>query len=295
MPKNPLRFFTNVSCGRRLPDTVHAGRGRTNVSMTTLLLSAPGRDTGTGAPQYTLRLAADATEVAAAQRLRYHVFAEEVGARLSPAVAGDDSDEFDAYCDHLIVIDERDRAVVATYRLLPPGRSPRPYAATEFITCGLDPIAGDLVVTGRSCVHPDHRAGAAINLIWSGIARYLQLYNFRYVGGCASVDVRHGDAAATAVWSLAQARHLSPEPWRVIPHRPWIPGATPATDLTGIAPTDRRALPPLLQGYLRLGAWICGPAAYDPDFGCADFYVLLDAARISPRYLRHFLGDGAAP
>ncbi len=294
MPKNPLRFFTNVSCGRWLPDTVHAGRGRTNGGMTTLLLSAPGRDTGTGAPQYTLRLAADATEVAAAQRLRYDVFAGEVGARLSPALAGHDSDEFDAYCDHLIVIDERDGAVVATYRLLPPGRSPRPYAATEFITGGLDPIAGQLVETGRSCVHPDHRAGAAINLIWAGIARYMHLYNLRYVGGCASVDVRHGDAAATAVWSLAQAKHLSPEPWRVTPHRPWIPRTTPAADPTGISPVGRPALPPLLQGYLRLGAWICGPAAYDPDFGCADFYVLLDVARISPRYLRHFLGDGAA-
>jgi putative hemolysin len=260
--------------------------------MTTLLLSAPGRDTGSGMPQYTLRLAANATEVAAAQRLRYQVFAGEVGARLSTAVAGHDSDEFDTYCDHLIVIDERDGAVVATYRLLPPGRSPRPYAATEFATGGLDPIAGQLVEAGRSCVHPDHRAGAPINLIWAGIARYMHLYNFRYVGGCASVDVRSCDAAATAVWSLAQARFLAPEPWRVVPHRPWTPRAT-ATDVTATTSAGRLALPPLLQGYLRLGAWICGPAAYDPDFGCADFYVLLDVTRIGQRYLRHFLGDGA--
>ena len=265
--------------------------------MTTLLLSAPGRDTGTGAPQYTLRLAADPAEVAAAQRLRYDVFAGEVGARLNTPVAGVDSDEFDAHCDHLIVVDERDSAVVGTYRLLPPGRAARRYAATEFVTDGLDPIADQLVETGRSCVHPDHRAGAAINLIWAGIARYMHLYNYRYVGGCASVDVRQGDATATAVWSLAQAKHLSPEPWRVTPHRPWTPETAAAADEIGPAeptPAGRPALPPLLQGYLRLGAWICGPAAYDPDFGCADFYVLLDVTRIGERYMRHFLGDGAA-
>jgi putative hemolysin len=267
-----------------------------NIGMTTLLLSAPGRDTGTGAPQYTLRLAADSAEIAAAQRLRYDVFAGEVGARLTTDVAGHDSDEFDAYCDHLIVVDERDGAVVGTYRLLPPGRAPRRYAATEFVTDGLDPIADQLVETGRSCVHPDHRAGAAINLIWAGIARYMHLYNYRYVGGCASVDVRHGNATASAVWSLAQAKHLSPEPWRVTPHRPWAPETSAAVDeIAPVAPTPagRPALPPLLQGYLRLGAWICGPAAYDPDFGCADFYVLLDVNRIGERYMRHFLGDGA--
>ena len=187
---------------------------------------------------------------------------------------------------------ERDGAVIGTYRLLPPGRAPRRYAATEFATGGLDPIAGQLVETGRSCVHPDHRAGAAINLIWAGIARYMHLYNYRYVGGCASVDVRHSDATATAVWSLAQANHMSPEPWRVTPHRPWNPDATGDTELTTTRP-GRPAVPPLLQGYLRLGAWVCGPAAYDPDFGCADFYVLLDVTRIGERYMRHFLGDGA--
>jgi len=257
--------------------------------MTMLLRSAPGRDTGTGAPHYTLRLAADAADIAAAQRLRYRVFADEVGARLHTSLSGHDSDEFDAHCDHMIVIDERDGTVVATYRLLPPGRTSRRYAATEFDLSGLAPIAHQLVETGRSCVHPDHRAGAAINLMWAGIARYMHLYNYRYVGGCASVDVRAGDATSTAVWAVAQAKHLSPEPWRVTPHRRWTPAAT----VDGVAPTGRVAMPPLLHGYLRLGAWICGPPAYDPDFGCADFYVLLDTHRINERYMRHFLGEAS--
>ena len=256
-----------------------------------LLLSAPGRDTGTGTPQYTLRLAADAAEVAAAQRLRYEVFAGEIGAQLHTPRPGHDTDEFDAHCDHLIVIDERDGSVVATYRLLPPGRLSRRYGATEFDLGGLTTIADQLVETGRSCVHPDHRAGAAINLMWAGIARYMHLYNYRYVGGCASVDVRGGDATASAVWSAAQAKHLSPEPWRVTPLRPWMP----ASGVANAESSARAAMPPLLHGYLRLGAWICGAPAYDPEFGCADFYVLLDVHRISERYMRHFLGDTFAP
>jgi putative hemolysin len=171
---------------------------------------------------------------------------------------------------------------------LPPGRSAHRYAATEFDLAGLAPIAGQLVETGRSCVHPDHRAGAAINLMWAGIARYMHLHNFRFVGGCASVDVRAGDATATAVWSAAQAKHLSPEPWRVRPLRPWKPADA------GAEPLARVVMPPLLHGYLRLGAWICGAPAYDPEFGCADFYVLLDVHRIGARYMRHFLGETAA-
>jgi putative hemolysin len=186
--------------------------------MTTLLLSAPGPAT-TGAPAYTLRLAAHADEVAAAQRLRHDVFAGEIGARLHTLLPGHDVDAFDEFCDHLIVIDERDGAVVGTYRLLPPGRTENRYAADEFDIDALSPIAASLVETGRSCIHPAHRSGAVINLIWAGIARYMHLYGYRYVGGCASVDVRAGDTTANAVWSLARSRYASPEPWRVRPYR----------------------------------------------------------------------------
>jgi putative hemolysin len=256
--------------------------------MTTLLLTSPDREAGTGVPRYTLRLAAGDEEVAAAQRLRYRVFADEVGATLRTPLPGHDIDPFDEHCDHMIVIDERTGEVVATYRLLPPGRSRIRYSDTEFDLAGLDGIRDQLVETGRSCVHPDHRAGAAINLVWAGIARYMHLYGYRYLGGCASVDVRDGGATAAAVWDRAQERHLSPQPWRVAPRRPWVPAA----DAGGVADGGRRpAVPPLLKGYLRLGAWICGAPAHDPEFACADFYVLLDVAGIDARYMRHFLGE----
>jgi putative hemolysin len=256
--------------------------------MNDLLLTASGRragtDTPTGAPQYTLRLASSPAEIAAAQRLRFRVFTDEIGATLRTPVAGHDVDAFDDVCDHMIVVDEHTDTVVATYRLLPPGRTDIRYADSEFDLAPLAPIADQLVETGRSCVDPQHRDGAAINLLWAGIARYMHLHGMRYLGGCASVGLDDGGTTATGFRTLAFAKHLAPDAWRVRPRRPWV---APDTVVT----TTRPKIPPLLRGYLRLGAWIGGEPAFDPDFDCADFYVLLDVTRIDARYLRHFLGD----
>jgi putative hemolysin len=248
--------------------------------MDTLQLQAPIVAT----PQYTVRLAVSAREIAAAQRLRYRVFTDELGATLRTPVPGHDVDAFDAVCDHLIVIDERTADVVATYRLLRPGRSDIRYADSEFDLAPLAAIGTQLVETGRSCVDPDHRDGAAINLLWAGIARYMHRHGLRYLGGCASVGLADGGLTASGFRTLAFAKHLAPSAFRVTPRRPW-------TLPDGVEAGGRPKIPALLRGYLRLGAWIGGEPAFDPDFDCADFYVLLDVERIDPRYLRHFLGE----
>lgn len=240
---------------------------------------------------YTLLIADDPTQVAAAQRLRHEVFATELGATLRPGEAGLDVDPFDAYCDHLIVREDSTGEVVGTYRLLPPGRTSRRYAEDEFDLGALDPLRDDLVETGRSCVHPDHRSGAVINLMWAGLTRYLHLRGSRWLGGCASVPVADGGRTVAEVWAQAQTRHLSPPPLRVRPLRPWFSEPAAAAGPTAAGPAGRVVMPPLLRGYLRLGAWICGEPSYDPDFGCADFYVLFSLDRMNPRYLRHFLGE----
>ncbi|WP_431974129.1 GNAT family N-acetyltransferase [Micromonospora haikouensis] len=282
---------------------------------------------------YTVSIADDPRQVAAAQRLRHEVFATELGATLRPGPVGLDADDLDPYCDHLIVREERTGTVVGTYRLLPPGRTPRRYAEAEFDLTALDPLRDVLVEAGRSCVHPDHRSGAVINLMWTGITRYLHLRGSRWLGGCASVGVDDGGLLAAGVWEHVRARHLAPPPLRVRPLRPWLaeprpdgpraadqrataqqvadqrPTAQQALDQRAAAKQDtaphgtpsgdpraagRVALPPLLRGYLRLGAWVAGEPAYDPDFRVADFYVIFSLDRMSPRYLRHFLGDGGA-
>ncbi|WP_128379019.1 GNAT family N-acetyltransferase [Streptomyces cavernae] len=239
--------------------------------------------------RYTVSLTRDERDIRAAQRLRHEVFAGELGASLTTPEAGLDADAFDDHCDHLLVREEGTGAVVGTYRLLPPAQATAVrglYAETEFNLGGLTGIRHDLVEAGRSCVHPDHRDGAVISLMWAGIARYMTQAGHDWLGGCCSVPLADGGALATSVWETVSAKHLSPEEYRVTPRLPWRPTS---------APSGRIPLPPLLRGYVRLGAWVCGEPAYDPDFGVADFYVLLSVRRADPRYLSRFLSLASAP
>ncbi|MFG3265594.1 GNAT family N-acetyltransferase [Streptomyces bobili] len=235
--------------------------------------------------RYTVTLARDEADVRAAQRLRHDVFAGEMGALLTSAEPGLDADPFDAYCDHLLVRDADTGQVVGTYRLLPPERAAvagRLYSESEFDLTPLDGIRPGLVEVGRSCVHPDHRDGAVIGLIWAGIARYMVDNGHEWLAGCCSVPLTDGGTAAAGAWDRVRDKHLAPEEFRVRPLLPWVPQPD-------LAPPARTELPALLRGYLRLGAWVCGEPAHDPDFGVADLYVLLSMRRVNPRYLRHFL------
>ncbi|MBE1583868.1 GNAT family N-acetyltransferase [Nonomuraea angiospora] len=231
-------------------------------------------DTG----RYTIGMATGPADVQAAQRLRHEVFAEEMGARLDSPVSGLDVDRFDAYCDHLLVRDGRE--VVGTYRLLPPGRAERLYSDGEFDLANLAPIREGLVEAGRTCVHPDHRGGAVVALMWAGIARYMISGGHQWLAGCCSVPLDDGGAVASAV---VERVPLGPEEYRVAPRTPWRP--------RGAVRSDRFVPPALLRGYLRLGSWVCGAPAHDRDFGTADFFVLLPMANVNTRYLRHFLGE----
>ncbi|GGM81561.1 hypothetical protein GCM10007977_098740 [Dactylosporangium sucinum] len=254
--------------------------------MTILAVAAGPQELG-DTSRYTLLVATDGAQVEAAQRLRYDVFAGELGATLHSPAPGLDVDDFDEFCDHLIIREELTGQVVGTYRMLPPARAAAAgglYAETEFDLAGLAPLRGDLVETGRSCVHPDHRSGAVINLMWAGIARYMHLHGHRWLGGCASVPLFDGGVTAAGVWDLAQRKHLVPPAWRVRPRNPW--------SFEGVELPAKVDVPPLLKGYLRLGSWVGGAPAHDADFDCADFYVLLSLDRVNPRYMRHFLGQG---
>ncbi|MEV7442457.1 GNAT family N-acyltransferase [Streptomyces sp. NPDC091204] len=245
--------------------------------------TAPRAAASAPSPHYAVRLARDECEVRAAQRLRHQVFAGELGARLDGPEPGLDSDAFDAYCDHLLVIEEKTEQVVGTYRLLPPERAAvagRLYSEGEFDLSALAPIRPDLVEVGRSCVHPDHRNGAVIALIWAGLAHYMDRSGHNWLAGCCSIPLADGGVLAAATREAALTRSLAPEEYRVTPHLPWNP--------EGVTFPDRTELPPLLRGYLRLGAWVCGEPALDAEFGCADLYVLLSLRRTNPRYLKHF-------
>ncbi|MGI6870408.1 GNAT family N-acetyltransferase [Amycolatopsis sp. 3B14] len=239
--------------------------------------------TATLSRQYEAVITTDSEIVQACQRLRHRVFTTEFGA--APHPSGLDADEFDDVCEHLAVMHGGE--VVGTYRLLPPGRSARLYSQSEFDLDALAPLRPHLVETGRSCVHPDHRSGGVINLMWSAMARYVVGHGYRYLAGCASVSLADGGASAAATWALAQAKHRPPGELRVEPLRPWIP--LPRTE----RPPSYAQVPPLLRGYLRLGAWVGGPPAHDPDFAVADFFTVLAVDEIGERYRRFFLGENS--
>ncbi|MFI9028191.1 GNAT family N-acetyltransferase [Streptomyces sp. NPDC053560] len=241
----------------------------------------------TGTSTYVTSLADSTAQVRAAQRLRHLVFGEELGATLDPALAGHDTDAFDGLADHLIVTESATGEVVGTYRLLPPGRTERSYSDGEFDLGALAGIRSSMIEAGRSCVHPDHRSGAVINLMWAALARYVLLSGHRYLAGCASVSLGDGGADAASAWSLCAAKHAPPAGMTVRPHRPWRPSAS----AEAAAKPSLTRVPPLFRGYLRLGAWVCGAPAHDPEFDVADFFVVLDMEQLNDRYYRYFLGE----
>jgi putative hemolysin len=239
------------------------------------------------ATRYRSYLARAAADVAAAQRLRYEVFALECGARLDPfsALTRRDADEWDEHCDHLVVRDEVADEVVGTYRLLPPERAAalgRSYGDGEFDLRPHALLRPGLVEAGRSCVRAGHRNGAVISHLWAGVARYVAEGGYSHLGGCASIPLDDGGATARGVWNVVRERHLAPPGLQV---RPYVPFDVDAPERP--APVT---FPPLLRGYLRIGAQVCGRPAHDSAFGTADLYVLLRMSDVSLRTMRHLLG-----
>ena len=232
----------------------------------------------------SLHLASTPEDVLEAQRLRYRVFAEEMGARLASGDEGIDRDLFDPYCDHLLVREPDGGEVVGTYRILTSAQARRLggyYSDEEFDLTRLGPLRDRMLEVGRSCVHANYRNGATIALLWSGLSRYMRTSNHDYVMGCASIGMADGGHAAASLYNSLRRTALCPIEYRVFPRC--------ALPLEALDQGRESAAPPLIKGYLRLGAYVCGEPAWDPDFGTADLLMMLPMANLNPRYARHFL------
>ncbi len=231
----------------------------------------------------TVSVARNLFEIEEAQRLRYKVFAEEMGADIGHN--GLDVDGFDEFCDHLIVRDNMSQRIVGTYRILNSqmaGEAGGFYSAGEFDLSRLQHLFNNMVEVGRACVHPDYRTGGTITLLWAGLAQYMKQHQYQYMIGCASVSMLDGGHMAASLYQhLSQHEYLSPQEYRVFPHCP-----LPIESLDSNLEVD---CPALLKGYLRLGAYICGEPAWDPEFNTADMFILLPMSRINPRYAAHFI------
>ncbi|WP_439533889.1 GNAT family N-acetyltransferase [Polymorphobacter sp.] len=254
--------------------------------------------------QLDVRLAVSEAEIAAAQALRYQIFYDEMGATPTPRMVAvrRDIDDYDAICDHLLVVDHDvggASQVVGTYRLLRQDVATAHrgfYSANEY---DLSPLIAQsrpdsqLLELGRSCVAPAWRNNTTITLLWRGIASYLQQHRIGHMLGCASLPGANPLLHAAEL-SWLWHNHLAPPELRA---RAW-PDNHVAMNTLDIASIDgraaARALPPLIKGYLRVGAMVGDGGYVDRQFNTVDVFVVMPVERITSRYAGRFVGANDA-
>ncbi|HKY09870.1 MAG TPA: GNAT family N-acyltransferase [Candidatus Binatia bacterium] len=254
-------------------------------------------------PDFEVKIATEPGEIEEAQRLRFQVFNLELNKGLRSSYdKGLDVDEFDAYCDHLIVRDLKSGEVVGTYRLMRGAQARRHigfYSEKEFDLGRIKELDGELMELGRSCARKDFRDRALIPLMWEAIAEQVRTHHVRYLFGCGSLYTTD-NSEVSAIFSMLKKAHYAAPRHRVFPvPKCCFPG------LIDDAPiADEQALfqklPSLIKGYLRIGALVCGPPALDGEFGTADFFLLLDFGSLKEEYLKRLglsdvrIGDAPA-
>jgi putative hemolysin len=243
-----------------------------------------------------VRVASTSDEIDAAQALRWRIFYEEMGAKPCPTLATlkRDVDAFDAVADHLLVIDHAigpgPEGVVGTYRLIQQDAAEqvgRFYSDEEYDLAPLAAFPGKLLELGRSCVAPEYRGRAALQLMWRGIAAYVFHHQIDLMFGCASLPSKDPDEWAAELTYLYN-NHLAPPALR--------PRALPDryVEMNRMDPEDldmRRALaslPPLIKGYLRLGGFIGDGAVIDHAFNTTDVAIVVKTDLVTDKYYRHY-------
>lgn len=254
-----------------------------------------------------VRLAEGREEIRQAQALRYTVFYEEMSAQpsMTARLRRRDEDAYDAVCDHLLVIDHaatpadavwrtgRGAPVVGTYRVL---RQEMAERSLGFYTQGEYDIAPLIarhrreyrfLELGRSCVLKPYRNKRTVELLWHGLWTYIREHKVDVMIGCASFPGTDPDAHAVPL-SFMYQHNMAPEKWRcrAHPHLHVPMDRLPAESIDARAAL--KAMPPLIKGYLRLGAFVGDGAVIDHQFGTTDVLIVLPVETIDPRYFGHF-------
>ena len=258
------------------------------------VVAPPASERGDSGAAIEVTWARHLDEVREAQRLRYEVFVKEMGARLPDTLPGHDVDLFDDYCEHLLVRETATGQVIGTYRVLTPEQAQRAgstYSDTEFDLVRLRPLRERMVELGRSCVHRDHRHGGVIMTLWAALGDFMRRNQLDVMIGCASIPMNHegehgvvaGGHAAASIWRQVREKHMATVDCHVRPRLP-----LPIDQLDDSLEVEP---PALIKGYLRMGAKVMGPPAWDPDFNSADLPMIMRIADLPARYRRHFLGE----
>jgi len=247
----------------------------------------------TYATRYQVRLAKSEQDIAAAQRLRYRVFVEEMGASAGAEETAlrQESDEFDPFFDHLLLIDTAATgdpldAVVGVYRLMRGSVAKAEigfYGASEYDLSKLENLGAETLELGRSCIAPEARGGLGMHLLWDGLGEYVLAHDVRVMFGVASF---HGADPKPLAQPLAYLHHnhLAP-PELCVPAR-----AESRAAMDGIAREDidraaaLKAIPPLIKAYLRLGGFVGDGAYIDHDFNTVDVCLIMDTQKMNTKY-----------
>ena len=246
------------------------------------------------AGRFTVRLAETEDDVAAAQRLRYRVFVEEMGATPSEedAALRRERDAFDDHFDHLLLIDNEAApedpldGVAGVYRLLRGAVAKTGcgfYGEAEYDLDKIKTYPRETVELGRSCVGVDYRGGAAMHLLWTGLGQYVADHNIEIMFGVASF---HGDdpQALALPLSYLHWNHLAPEDLRVRTREEFfVPMDVVPADQIKRAEAMRE-VPTLIKAYLRLGGFVGEGAYVDQAFNTVDVCLLMDTSRMVDRY-----------
>jgi len=298
MPRKELGSFRAPRTGLPLPKLIPALQAYGGLQAFAARARGPAQSLGRSG-SLEVRLAQAPAEVRQAQKLRYRVFYEEGSATPNPAqlLSRRDFDTYDAICDHLLVIDHATRergapAVVGTYRLLRQSLAENYggfYTAGEFEIGPLIARHRELkfLELGRSCVMAPYRNKRTVELLWHGIHAYVSQNHCDVLIGCASIEGTDPRRLALPLSFLHHYSH-TPEAWhaRALPQR-YVEMNLLSKE--AIDPKEAlRALPPLLKGYLRLGAYIGAGAVIDKEFGTTDVLVVLPFSVIQKRYFEYF-------
>jgi putative hemolysin len=252
--------------------------------------------------RYRLRLAENVEDRDAACRLRFKVFNLELGEGLESSYqTGLDTDQFDLFCEHLLVEDKLTGRVVGTYRMQSGATAARNlgyYSEQEFEFAPYEPLRADILELGRASIDRDHRTPEVLTLLWRGIAQYASTMGLRYLIGCSSLTSKD----PTEGWQVyRQLEHyrVSPE-FETAPTADYVcpseqegahaqPLPCQQDPSKRISAPIQASVPKLLKTYLAIGARVCCPPAWDREFGTIDFLTLLDLKLLSPSARNRFL------
>jgi len=304
-------LFSPRNLVRRFTPAMRPGAGMTNVARPVHPIPTPVKTGETLGRIGTLevRMARNFKEVKKAQRLRYDVFYEEMSAIADAHTLATrrDADPFDAYCDHLLVVDhaslKRNKLgrlkpeIVGTYRILRQEIADQHggfYTAGEFdIQTLIDANPGKrFMELGRSCVLKPYRNKKTVELLWHGIWAYVLRHKIDVMLGCASIEGTHPDAIAGQL-SFLHHNARAPEEWRVraVEDRYIEMNRMPAEEIN--SKEALRALPPLVKGYLRLGAFIGDGAVIDHQFNTTDVLIIMPVSELNTRYVNYYGADAS--